>query len=91
MRNRPKANAERRTAHKKTFARKLREDMTDYESKLWSMLRCKQMAALRFRRQQPVGPYIADFMYSAAKLIVELDGRQHGNDEAIGYDEVPTQ
>jgi very-short-patch-repair endonuclease len=45
---------------------------------------------LRFRRQQPLGPYIADFYCSAAKLVIELDGDQHGTDENIAYDEART-
>jgi len=53
-------------------------------------LRKKQFAGLRFRRQQPLGPYIADFFCSAAKLIIELDGSQHGFDVNIAYDEVRT-
>jgi len=46
----------------------------------------KQFSGLRFRRQQPVGPYIVDFYCSAAKLIVELDGSQHGSMENRIYD-----
>jgi very-short-patch-repair endonuclease len=65
----------------------LREDMTDAERVLWAALRSKQIAGLRFRRQQPIGPYVVDFCCSAAKLIVELDGDQHGVDCTVRYDE----
>ena len=91
MRDGPKANAEQRQAHKRQSARRLRQDMTACERKLWSMLRGKQMAMLRFRRQQPVGPYVVDFVCPAAKLIVELDGGQHGEDKAVTYDETRTR
>ena len=62
------------------FARNLREDATDAERKLWALLRRKRMK-LRFRRQQPIGPYVADFFCPSAKLIIELDGSQHADDE----------
>jgi very-short-patch-repair endonuclease len=91
MRDDPKADAVRRKAHKTQAARRLRQDMADCERKLWSMLRRKQMAALRFRRQHPIGPYIVDFFCPAAKLIVELDGGQHGEDKAVTYDEARTR
>ncbi|HVZ90900.1 MAG TPA: endonuclease domain-containing protein [Rhizomicrobium sp.] len=80
----------RRAQHKQGNARDLRQNATDCERKLWSLLRAKQFAGLRFRRQQPLGPYIADFYCSAAKLIVELDGSQHGTDENIAYDAART-
>jgi very-short-patch-repair endonuclease len=59
------------------FARKLRKDPTDAERRLWSHLRNKQLGGFRFRRQQPMGPYIVDFFCSDASLIVEVDGGQH--------------
>ncbi len=55
-------------------ARHLRRNMTDDERALWTMLRRKNFAGFRFRRQHPIGSYIADFFYPSAKLIVELDG-----------------
>jgi very-short-patch-repair endonuclease len=48
------------------------------------------MAGVRFRRQQSIGPYIVDFYCSAARLVVELDGGQHGEDKNLSYDEVRT-
>lgn len=59
------------------FARKLRGDMTPAEKKLWSALRDRRFAAYKFRRQVPVGPYVADFICFEARLIVEVDGSQH--------------
>ena len=59
------------------FARDLRRNMTDVERRLWGLLRDKRLANHKFRRQQPIGPYIADFVCFEARLIVELDGEQH--------------
>lgn len=59
------------------FARKLRAEQTDAERVLWHRLRNRQIADLKFRRQQPLGNYFADFYCHELKLIVELDGGQH--------------
>ena len=82
-----KANAARRKIHKRPLAKSLRGNATDAERILWSILRRKRLAALRFRRQQPIGPYIVDFFCPSAKLIVELDGSQHGTETVAVYDE----
>ena len=58
-------------------ARSMRRDMTDAERKLWFMLRDRRLDGAKFRRQAPVGPYIADFVCLRRKLIVEADGGQH--------------
>ncbi len=63
-------------------ARALRTNATDAERRLWSRLRQKQMDDFRFRRQQPVGPYIVDFFCPEASLIIEVDGGQHATREA---------
>jgi very-short-patch-repair endonuclease len=55
--------------------------MTDSERKLWSGLRGEQLG-VKFRRQHPLGSYIADFACLAPKLIVELDGSQHDVQQA---------
>ena len=60
-----------------SFARELRKNPTDAEMRLWSRLRGKHMQGYRFRRQQPIGPYIVDFFCPAGMLIVEVDGGQH--------------
>lgn len=65
--------------------------MTDAERILWAGLRGKQVAGMRFRRQQPIGRYVADFYCPAARLIVELDGDQHGSAQAMLYDDARTQ
>ena len=58
-------------------ARDLRKTLTDAERKLWSRLRGKQVRDLKFRRQHPIPPYIADSCCIERKLIIELDGSQH--------------
>ena len=58
-------------------ARRLRRNATDAERKLWSMLRKRQLAGCRFRRQVPIGNYIVDFACFEKKLAIELDGGQH--------------
>jgi very-short-patch-repair endonuclease len=81
----------RRSMLKRERAGELRSSATEIERKLWSLLRRKRMAQLRFRRQQAIGPYIVDFYCSAAKLVIELDGEQHGEDKNMHYDEVRTR
>ena len=58
-------------------ARKLRTDPTKAESRLWYLLRRKQLRGWHFRRQHPIPPYIVDFACLAAKLVIEADGGQH--------------
>jgi very-short-patch-repair endonuclease len=58
-------------------SKRLRKDMTDVERILWSNLRGRKFEHLKFRRQVPIGRYIADFVCFEHKLIVELDGSQH--------------
>ena len=59
------------------IARGLRKRMTDAERKLWKALRGKRLEGLKFRRQEPIGPFIVDFVCFERKLIVEADGSQH--------------
>jgi very-short-patch-repair endonuclease len=61
----------------KSKARALRRNMTDAERALWNHLRLRQMQGFKFRRQQPIGNYIVDFVSFDQKLIIELDGGQH--------------
>ena len=79
-------HAERRTSLKHDLAKTLRANPTDAERKLWALLRDKRIAGRRFRRQQPVGPYVVDFFCAGAKLVIELDGDQHGADAAQACD-----
>jgi len=66
-------------------ARSLRSSMTDAERMLWRAVRSKQLAGHRFRRQHPIGKYIADFACIEQKIVIELDGGQH--QEQLAYDE----
>ncbi|OWJ64447.1 endonuclease domain-containing protein [Inquilinus limosus] len=59
-------------------ARRLRRDSTLAEGLLWRHLRDHGLAGAKFRRQHPVGPYVADLCCLEAMLIVEVDGSQHG-------------
>jgi very-short-patch-repair endonuclease len=63
-------------------ARELRQNATDAERKLWSRLRSGQVEGFSFRRQEPMGIYIVDFVCYRAKLVVEVDGSQHDEIEA---------
>jgi very-short-patch-repair endonuclease len=65
------------TAGARQRARSLRQNMTEAERRIWQMLRSHQMAGYGFRRQVPIGRYIADFVCREARLIVEIDGGQH--------------
>jgi len=62
------------------FARQLRTNLTDAERHLWRHLRYRQLNGHKFRRQQPVGSYIVDFVCFEKKVIVEVDGGQHLDD-----------
>ncbi|HTN15738.1 MAG TPA: DUF559 domain-containing protein [Sphingomonadaceae bacterium] len=55
----------------------MRREPTDAERKLWLLLRAKRLQGWKFRRQQQIGRYIADFICFEARLIVEADGSQH--------------
>jgi very-short-patch-repair endonuclease len=59
------------------FARHLRRNSSDAERLLWSRLRDHRFSGFKFRRQEPIGPYIADFLCYPKRLIIELDGGQH--------------
>ncbi len=67
------------TARTRGQARQLRRSPTDAERKLWYLLRSLKPLGLYFRRQAPIGIYIADFAWHAGKMIVELDGSQHAD------------
>lgn len=58
-------------------ARRLRIKETVAESKLWELLKCKQLNGFKFRRQHPIETYIVDFYCHKAKLVIELDGKIH--------------
>jgi len=70
-------------------ARELRQSSTDAEKALWAIVRNRKVAGCKFRRQVPIDRFFADFACLEAKLIVELDGGQHG--EQAGYDAARTE
>ena len=61
------------------FAKELRANQTDAELKLWYHLRAARFMGLKFKRQKPIGPYIADFFCKQHRLVIECDGGRHGN------------
>ena len=61
------------------FARGLRESQTDAERRLWWLLRDLRLAGRKFRRQHQIPPYVVDFYCAEARLVIELDGSQHGD------------
>jgi len=72
-----------------TRARELRKNSTDAERKLWWRLRYRQLDGCRFRRQVPIGRYIVDFACLSHRLLIEIDGSQHG--ERMAYDQARTR
>jgi very-short-patch-repair endonuclease len=65
--------------HHHDFAKSLRQRMTDAEHLLWRHLRAHRLNGHKFRRQQPLGPYVVDFVHFGARVIVEADGGQHAD------------
>ncbi len=64
----------------------MRKALTDAELKLWNELRAHRLMGLGFRRQLPVAGYIVDFACPEHKIIVEVDGSDHGRDDQHDYD-----
>ena len=63
-------------------ARAMRRIATDAERKLWLLLRDRRLDGIKFRRQVPFGPYILDLVCFERKVVIEVDGGQHGASEA---------
>lgn len=72
-----------------TLPRQLRSSATEPERMLWSKLRNRQIAGVKFRRQHPIGPYVVDFASLERKLVIELDGKLHKQRKS--YDEERTR
>jgi very-short-patch-repair endonuclease len=68
-------------------AKRLRRELTDAERKLWHVLCAHRFEGVGFRRQMPMGPYIADFVAHRMRLIVEVDGGQHDSGPSITRDQ----
>ncbi len=66
---------------KQLFARQLRKQQTKTEHIVWQHIRAKRLKGLKFKRQQPLGNYIVDFICFEASLIIEIDGGQHAENK----------
>ena len=75
----------------RTNARRMRKALTEAELKVWNELRAHRLMGLSFRRQLPIAGYIVDFACPSRKLVVELDGSQHGEDGGILRDAIRTE
>ena len=69
-----------------SIAKKLRNNATTPEKILWNKLKNSQLNGIKFRRQQPIGPYIVDFASFYPKIVIELDGGQHNNINNLNKD-----
>ena len=76
---------------RRATARRLRAKSTETEILLWKRLRTIETEGTHFRRQVPIGPYVADFACMAARLVIELDGSQHNTDANRKRDESRTR
>src|ERR1700694_1950168 len=74
------------TSIRRAAAKKLRANATPHERILWRALKELPVDGTHFRRQAPIGPYIVDFFCPAKRLIVELDGGHHNDDETARRD-----
>ncbi len=66
---------------KTRLARRLRKNSTPAERRLWRYLRSRSLGGFKFVRQQPLGPYVVDFICREKRLVVEVDGGQHAENE----------
>ena len=67
-------------------ARQLRKNMTDAERLFWRELRSRQVGGHKFRRQQPLGRFVVDFVCLEKRLVIEVDGGHHAEVEQAAYD-----
>jgi very-short-patch-repair endonuclease len=74
------------TAIRRAVAKKLRANTTPHERILWRALKELPVDGTHFRRQAPIGPYIVDFFCPAKRLIIELDGGHHNEDQTAKRD-----
>ena len=74
------------TSIRRAAARKLRANTTPHERILWRSLKELPVDGTHFRRQAPIGPYVVDFFCPAARLIIEIDGGHHNEDENAARD-----
>ena len=74
------------TVPQRARAKQLRRAMTRAETLLWRHLKAHRLARLSFRRQAPIGNYIADFVAHSCKLVIEVDGESHDFEERLRHD-----
>ena len=79
----PHSNIDPKT---RSRARHLRRELTKAESEMWNLLRDFRPRGARFRRETPIGPYIADFAWLSARIVVEVDGDSHETDSGRRHD-----
>ncbi|MEQ8401788.1 MAG: DUF559 domain-containing protein [Roseitalea porphyridii] len=77
-------------ARQRGNARRMRRQMTDAEKKLWAELRAHRLMGLGFRRQYPIRQFIVDFACPKHRLVIEIDGSQHGLEDIASSDAVRT-
>lgn len=80
----PHSNIDPKT---RTRARTLRRELTKAEAAMWSMLRDLRPFGARFRRETPIGPYIADFAWLSARVVIEVDGDTHETEHGRRHDQ----
>jgi very-short-patch-repair endonuclease len=71
-----------REGQKRDAARLLRRNATDAARPIWRLLRDRPLDGVKFRRQVPIGPFVADFASIEHRLVVELDGGQHAKSKS---------
>lgn len=71
----------------KAFRREFRKNQTGAESRLWSVLRNRQLDGRKFRRQHTIGRFTVDFFCFEEKMVIELDGESHDNVSQVIYDQ----
>ncbi|BBO10051.1 MULTISPECIES: endonuclease domain-containing protein [Bradyrhizobium] len=74
------------TSIRRAAAKRLRANATPHERILWRALKGLPMDGSHFRRQAPIGPYVVDFFCPAKRLIIELDGGHHNEDDTAARD-----
>ena len=72
-------------------ARQLRKESTPAERRLWALLRSRQLANFKFRRQHDLAPFIVDFYCPGKRLVIEVDGGQHFDERVALRDEARTR
>jgi very-short-patch-repair endonuclease len=70
----------------RTYAKVLRKNLTKAEAVIWSKIKGKNLNGHHFRRQHPIGPFIADFACVEGKVVLEIDGGTHMTSEGIAKD-----